>query len=205
MVAAIGRYFIGFSDITSLLCLFSQRAGVVTFHGPTVAHLGEQTSPGVRTIFPDAYLPQPPTCAAFRDLQVLAARRGPRAFDRNLTTLCSLVGTPYALPLAGKVLFVEDHNEARCLDRMLQQFRLSGSLTGIKAIILGSFTCCGDIDQVWEIFAALGESLKIPVLPACLPVTNRIILPCPLGQRLRLIQKRIWYLCKIGFFGPIEL
>ena len=64
-----------------------------------------------------------------------------------------------------KSLFVEDHNEAPYRqDRMVQQLRLSGSLTGIKAIILGSFTCCGDIQQVWEIFAALGESLNIPVL-----------------------------------------
>ena len=75
------------------------------------------------------------------------------------------MGTPYALSLAGQVLFLEDHNEAPYrLDRMLQQLRLSGSLSGLKAIILGSFTCCGDIQPVWEIFAALGESLGIPVL-----------------------------------------
>ena len=60
---------------------------------------------------------------------------------------------------------MEDYNEAPYrLDRLLQQLRLSGSLTGLKAMILGSFTCCGDIQQVWDIFAALGESLNIPVL-----------------------------------------
>ena len=97
---------------------------------------------------------------SFQDLQVLSPgiAQGP-LIGGDLTTLCSLVGTPYALPLAGKILFVEDHNEAPYrLDRMLQQLRLSGSLTGIKAIIMGSFTCCDDLPQVWEIFARLWEN-----------------------------------------------
>ena len=165
LLAAHPKYLIGFSDITNLLCLFSQRAGIVTFHGPTVAHLGEVTSPAREQFYrmltsPSAEL------ISFQDLQVLSSgtAHGP-LIGGNLTSLCSLLGTPYALPLAGRVLFVEDHNEAPYrLDRMLQQLRLSGSLTGIKAIIMGSFTCCGDLQQVWEIFAALGESLKIPVL-----------------------------------------
>jgi muramoyltetrapeptide carboxypeptidase len=164
-LAAPPKYLIGFSDITNLLCLFSQRTGVVTFHGPTVAHLGEVTSPAKEQFYRMLTSPSA-DLFSFRGLHVLSAgkARGP-LIGGNLTTLCSLVGTPYALPLAGQVLFVEDHNEAPYrLDRMLQQLRLSGSLNRIKAIILGSFTCCGDLQQVWEIFAALGESLKIPVL-----------------------------------------
>ena len=165
MLAAHPKYLIGFSDITNLLCLFSQHAGLVTFHGPTVAHLGEITAPARDQYYRMLTSPSA-DLVSFHDLQVLSPglARGP-LIGGNLTTLCSLVGTPYALPLAGKVLFVEDHNEAPYrLDRMLQQLRLSGSLTGIKAIILGSFTCCGDTTEVWEIFAALGDSLKIPVL-----------------------------------------
>jgi muramoyltetrapeptide carboxypeptidase len=159
------KYFIGFSDITNLLCLFSQRAGLVTFHGPTVAHLGEVTLPARKQFY--RMLIAPATAAAsFRDLQVLApgAAQGP-LIGGNLTTICSLLGTPYALSLAEQILFVEDHHEAPYrLDRLLQQLRLSGSLTGLKAMILGSFTCCGDLPEVWEIFAALGKSLDIPVL-----------------------------------------
>jgi muramoyltetrapeptide carboxypeptidase len=165
LLAGHPKYFIGFSDITNLLCLFSQRASVVTFHGPTVAHLGEVTSAsrdqfyGMLT-FPAAEL------FCFPDLQILSpgTARGP-LIGGNLATLCSLLGTPYALDLAGQILFLEDHNEAPYrLDRLLQQLRLSRSLSELKAIILGSFTCCGNLEQVWEIFAALGESLNIPVL-----------------------------------------
>ena len=203
MLAAYPKYLIGFSDITSLLCLFSQRAGVVTFHGPTVAHLGEATSPASEQYFRMLTSPSADLCS-FRDLQVLSpgTARGP-LIGGNLTTLCSLVGTPYALPLAGKVLFVEDHNEAPYrLDRMLQQFRLSGSLTGIKAIILGSFTCCGDIDQVWEIFAALGESLKIPVL-AGLPAGHQPDnFTLPIGAKVEVDSKTNMVSLQDRFFRP---
>ncbi len=165
LLAAHPKYLIGFSDITNLLCLFAQRAGIVTFHGPTVAHLGEVTSPA-REQFYQMLTGPVADSFCFWDLQVLSpgSARGP-LIGGNLTTICHLLGTPYALSLSGQVLFVEDHNEAPYrLDRLLQQLRLSGSLTGLKAIILGSFTCCGEIQPVWDIFAALGEFLGIPVM-----------------------------------------
>jgi muramoyltetrapeptide carboxypeptidase len=165
LLGAHPKYFIGFSDITNLLCLFSGRGHIVTFHGPTVAHLGEVTEPARQQFYRMLTTPSA-DLVYFPELQALSpgSARGP-LIGGNLTTICSLLGTPYALSLSGKILFVEDHNEAPYrLDRMLQQLRLSGSLSGIKAIILGSFTCCGDIEQVWEIFADLGECLNIPVL-----------------------------------------
>ncbi len=165
LLASHPKYIIGFSDITNLLCLFSVRAGLVTFHGPTVAHLGEVTPPARDQFYQMLTAPRA-AIVCFQDLQVLSPGFGRGALiGGNLTTLCSLLGTPYALPLAGRVLFVEDHNEAPYrLDRMLQQLRLSGCLKGLQAMILGSFTCCGDIQPVWEIFAALGQSLNLPVL-----------------------------------------
>ena len=134
------KYLIGFSDITNLLCLFSQRTGLVTFHGPTVAHLGELTSPAREQFYRMLTAPSA-DLVSFRDLHVLSPgmARGP-LIGGNLTTLCSLLGTPYALPLAGQVLFVEDHNEAPYrLDRLLQQLRLSGSLTGPQGHDSGKF------------------------------------------------------------------
>lgn len=159
------KYLIGFSDITNLLCLFSQRAGLVTFHGPTAAHLGEVTS-SAREQFYQMLTAPAPDLFSFQNLLALSPGTavGP-LIGGNLTTICSLLGTPYALNLAGQVLFLEDHNEAPYrLDRLLQQLRLSGSLAGLQAMILGSFTCCGDTPQVWEIFAAIGDYLGIPVL-----------------------------------------
>ncbi|MBM4287640.1 MAG: LD-carboxypeptidase [Deltaproteobacteria bacterium] len=185
LLAARPRYFIGFSDITNLLCRFTQQAGVVTFHGPTVAHLGEISSRARDHFFRVLTRPEP-SCVCFRDLQVLAPGYacGP-LIGGNLTTICHLLGTPFALSLTGQVLFLEDHNEAPYrLDRLLQHLRLSGSLSGLKAMVLGSFTCCGKQQQVWELFAEMGKSLGIPVLaglPAGHQPDNFIL---PLGAEM---------------------
>jgi muramoyltetrapeptide carboxypeptidase len=206
LLAAQPKYLIGFSDITNLLCLFSQRAGVVTFHGPTVAHLGEVTV-AAREHYYQMLTSPSADLFSFRDLQVLSpgTARG-LLIGGNLTTLCSLVGTPYALPLAGKVLFVEDHNEAPYrLDRLLQQLRLAGRLARVRAIILGGFTCCGDLQQVWEIFAALGESLKIPVL-AGLPAGHQPDnFTLPLGAPIKVDSKTNMVSLQDRFFQPHEV
>lgn len=186
LLAAHPKYFLGFSDITTLLCLLSQRGGVVTFHGPTVAHLGEATPAAQEHC--RRLLTQPdlePLC--FGDLKVLApgTARGP-LLGGNLAILCSLLGTPFAPSLAGHVLLLEDYNEA-CyrLDRFLQQLRLSGSLKGVRAIVLGSFTGCGNLTPIWELFATLGQDLGIPVL-AGLPAGHQPDnFTLPLGVEVR--------------------
>lgn len=63
----------------------------------------------------------------------------------NLTVLTGLVGTPYASRFQGKWLFLEDIDESLYrIDRMIQQLLLSGSLKGVKAILLGNFLNCED-------------------------------------------------------------
>ncbi len=163
----------GFSYITTLLFRFSQQAGVITCHGPTVAHLGE--------IWPEAQeqcrgllLQALPNPLQFTDLKILwpGLASGP-LLGGNLAILCSLLGTPYAPTLAGHVLFLEDYNEPLYrIDRLLQQLRLAGSLQGVKALILGGFTGGGPIAQVWDLFAAWGRDLNLPIL-ANLPVGHQ--------------------------------
>ena len=63
-----------------------------------------------------------------------------------------LSGTPYFLENESwedTLLFIEDVGEAPYkLDRMLQQFRLSGLLSRIKGLVIGTFTDCeGDEDE----------------------------------------------------------
>ncbi len=186
LLAAQPKYFLGFSDITTLLCQFSQRAGVVTFHGPTVAHLGEiwpEAQEHCRRLLMEPW--QEPLL--FADLKVLApgTAQGP-LLGGNLAILCSLLGTPFAPTVAGHILFLEDYNEPLYrIDRLLQQLRLSGSLHQVEALIVGGFTGCGPLPQILELFSALGHSLNIPVLaglPAGHQPDNYTI---PLGATVR--------------------
>ncbi len=115
-----------------------------------------------------------PRAVAWHDLTVLlpGVAEGPLA-GGNLTTLCHLVGTPFAPQLRGYLLFLEDHNEALYrLDRMLHHLLLAGVLEGVKGVVLGAFTNCGSTEGLLEVCAAALEPLGVPVL-AGLPLGHQ--------------------------------
>ncbi len=105
----------------------------------------------------------------------------------NLTTLCHLVGTPFAPQFKGYLLFLEDHNEALYrLDRMLHQLLLSGVLEEVAGVVLGAFTNCGSREGLAEMLAAALAPLRVPVLMN-LPVGHQPDnYTLPLGARARL-------------------
>ena len=181
--ASLGRppsAWVGFSDLTNLLWHLHHRLGLVTFHGPTVAQLGEITRGARQSLF-DWLTAPGPRAANFAGLTVLCpgVAEGPLA-GGNLTTLCHLLGTPFAPQLRGYLLFLEDHREALYrLDRMIHHLLLAGALDGVKGVILGGFSGCGSFDGLLEVSAAALEPLKVPVLAGLPWATSRTTTPCP--------------------------
>ena len=58
----------------------------------------------------------------------------------NLTVLTHLLGTKHMPDLKGAVLFLEEVGEqAYRVDRLMQHLRMSGALSGVRAILLGQF------------------------------------------------------------------
>ncbi|MDI6812509.1 MAG: LD-carboxypeptidase [Deltaproteobacteria bacterium] len=164
------KRLIGFSDLTNLLLHFHYRLRFVTFHGPTVAQLPSLT-PGARQSFFHWLTAAGPQTFSYQGLTVLhqGAAQGHLA-GGNLTTLCHLLGTPYAPRFNGTLLFLEDHNEAVYrLDRLMHHLLFSGVLEGVKGIILGSFTGSNDQDSLLEVMQTALKPLNVPVL-AGLPV-----------------------------------
>lgn len=136
----------GYSDISALLNYVAQHLETVCFHCPNAAGL---------------YSGDAATRRSFRKLvtgqtgkgDVLArglkaARRGAaegRLAGGNLIVLSSLVGTPWQAKLAGKVVFLEDINEAPyCLDRAVTQLVQGSDFSKIRALVLGTFTGPGN-------------------------------------------------------------
>src|SRR5208337_738863 len=186
-LGAVPKRLVGFSDLTNLLWHLHHRLGLVTFHGPTVAQLGEMTEGARQSLF-DWLTAPGPRAVTFAGLTVLCpgVAEGPLA-GGNLTTLCHLLGTPFAPQLRGYLLFLEDHREALYrLDRMIHHLLLAGALDGVKGVVLGGFSGCGSHEGLLEVFAAALEPLKVPVL-AGLPLghqpDNHTL---PLGARARL-------------------
>jgi muramoyltetrapeptide carboxypeptidase len=182
------KRLVGFSDLTNLLWDLHHRAGLMTFHGPTVAHLVEAT-PGAReSLFSWLTAPASQT-VSFPELTVLLPGVGEGLLaGGNLTTLCHLLGTPFAPQLHGYILFLEDHNEALYrLDRLLHHLHLAGALAGVRGVVLGSFTGCDfSSEDLYEVLTQALQPLRVPVL-AGLPVghqpDNHTL---PLGVRARL-------------------
>jgi muramoyltetrapeptide carboxypeptidase len=138
-----------------------------------VAQLGELTDGARQSLFDWLTAPGPRE-VAYRDLAVLhpGLAAGPLA-GGNLTTLCHLVGTPFAPQFAGYLLFLEDHREAPYrVDRMLHHLLLAGVLEGVKGVVLGSFQACGSEAGLLEVFTAALAPLEVPVL-AGLPVGHQ--------------------------------
>lgn len=167
------KRLVGFSDLTNLLITLQQRLGWVTFHGPTLAHLAEIT-PGARESW-RKWLTAPGsenvTLAGLRTLH--PGRAVGSLMGGNLTTLCHLLGTPYAPRFNGALLFLEDHNEALYrLDRLAHHLLMSGALDGVHGILLGSFTGGAAQEHAEEVLAIAFEPLGVPVA-AGLPVGHQ--------------------------------
>ncbi|MBI3534093.1 MAG: LD-carboxypeptidase [Deltaproteobacteria bacterium] len=110
----------------------------------------------------------------------------------NLSVLCSLVGTQFAIQTENKILFLEDINEPLYkIDRMMQQMALSGNLTNIKALVLGSFGEMTSQLAFREIFQSLGKHFQFPVFYG-LPVGHeKNNFPLPLGGQYNIDERGI--------------
>jgi muramoyltetrapeptide carboxypeptidase len=165
VVARKPKLLVGFSDVTALHALWA-RAGLCTLHGSMLAALGRASEPllqrWLRAL--EGVMPAPIT-----GLTVLASgrARGP-LLGGNLAVLSALIGTPYAPPLAGCVLFLEDIAERPYrVDRMLTSWQQAGWLQQPRAVVLGAFRDAApgpDGVSVERVLCERLENLGIPVL-----------------------------------------
>ena len=148
------RVLLGFSDLTVLLNLVTDRTGLVTYLGPMVASdmgrgLRGQTLDAFDTLIGggggDVVVRCRPGKAAG------GARRGflrPGSVTAELAGGClsmlvATLGTPYQPDLEGKILFWEEVNEpAYRIDRMLTQLRQAGLLSRIAGMVVGGLRGC---------------------------------------------------------------
>jgi muramoyltetrapeptide carboxypeptidase len=142
------KIFIGYSDITALLCLHLQH-DVVCFHGAMVERriaLGEEAYDRRSLV---ASISEAQALGELRppglDILKRGEARGPLV-GGTLTQLVSLLGTPWAYaPPDGCVLFLEDVAERPYrIDRMLTQLKHAGVLQKAAAIVFGEFPNCSE-------------------------------------------------------------
>jgi muramoyltetrapeptide carboxypeptidase len=132
------RLLIGYSDLTALFAAALPRTGWSCLYGPVVTELGDSAAyhrPSLRTLLAGRPLELP----LKRGAVLAPGRARGRLVGGNLSVLCHLSGTRYFPDLRGAVLFLEETGEeVYRIDRMLTQLRLSGTLSGVAAVLLGS-------------------------------------------------------------------
>ncbi len=150
------KILIGFSDLTLLLNSIQSKTGVVTFHGPVLSTIMRDGSAALKNCL--TALSQP-RLADFKIKGLEVLRPGQAAgqlVGGNLTSLVSLLATPYEPSWQEALLLLEDINEPSYkIDRMLTQLKLAGRLDQIGGVILGEFldnalNSLGDIELIWQ-------------------------------------------------------
>jgi muramoyltetrapeptide carboxypeptidase len=169
LLMANPKLIVGYSDVSPLLGWVIERCGVVALHGPMVAtDLAKGLSEHAAARFADLLAaPSSPWRESVSDVVAPGAATG-RLVGGCLSSLVALLGTPYAVETNGAVLFLEDVAERPYrLDRMLTHLQLAGKLTGLAAVVLGSFADCdgvADGDVAAEVFRDFFADAPYPVV-----------------------------------------
>ncbi len=136
------KIFMGYSDITAYLTSITQRAGLITFHGPMLVsykkrfvkynfELMEQVLFGKKEV----------TIEYPKDLSPKVLKPGTATgplWGGNMTLLVNRLGTTDHLNTHGIILFLEDLDEyLYAFERMLVQMRTAGLFDHIKGLIIG--------------------------------------------------------------------
>jgi muramoyltetrapeptide carboxypeptidase len=137
------RLLIGFSDITALLAWAYVRAGVASLHGPVLTQLGRLNTEDAQDLFSWINGEVPAPLCADAGTTVCGGTVEGRLFAANLEVLRTLIGTPFFPPLEGAILAIEEVNERPYrIDRTLTHLITSGSLRGVRAVIVGQLENC---------------------------------------------------------------
>ena len=190
------KIFLGFSDVSALLSVLCDQCGLITFHGPLVTTLAKATEKTI-VAMKTALTSDAPLVLIPEDGQVIKSGVcSGLVTGGNLTTLCHLVGTPYAPNFKGKILFFEDVGEMPYrIDRMLTQMKMAGCFEEIAGLILGTFKDCGQLNEIVGIFNTIFEDANIPILAGFNMGhgEHNLTIPMGLGATLDTDKKRLLF------------
>jgi muramoyltetrapeptide carboxypeptidase len=185
------KVIIGFSDITALLSAISMRCGLAVFHGPVLTTLGEASERTVAGLLEAVACDRP---LKIRSQSARAWRPGIASGTLgggNLTTLCHLLGTPFAPCFREHIVFLEDRGEAPYrIDRMLTHLKTAGCFEGVEGLVLGSFQDCGDPAELKKIVEDVFEKTEFPILSGMEAGHTDPNRTRPLGIRMELDTER---------------
>jgi muramoyltetrapeptide carboxypeptidase len=145
------KILIGYSDITALAIAITKETGLATYHGPvgsadftdfTLGHLRGAVMAG--GAYSPVFRPEvTPEGSVYEAYTITPGRATGPLWGGNLSLLAAAVGTDFAPPIKGSLLFIEEIGEKPYrIDRMLTQLRQAWDLGGCAGVALGVFRGC---------------------------------------------------------------
>ncbi len=168
------KLLIGFSDITVLHNHLLSQTGLFSLHGPVLTTLSGLTTPAIERFY-QCLTGSWQNTVSFPGVEILrgGATVSGLLAGGNLTSLATLLGTPYDFSWNDRVILLEDTNEPLYrLDRLLTQLALAGKFNEAAAILLGDFfTLSGredsrdaeSLEWLWQRVLDLTEATRVPV------------------------------------------
>jgi muramoyltetrapeptide carboxypeptidase len=212
------KVFVGFSDITVLHIAIQQRTGLITFHGPNLQDgfgkpddmpAANEVALWRAMLASDANVPPPcplPEGEGYAyDLgEMEGAKLRPirsgvatgRLTGGNLAVMCGLMGTPFEIETAGRILFFEDVSERLYrIDRYLSQLNLAEKLHAAAGVLIGDFSYDADdkAESESDVTALLEEYLGdwgVPVIAGFPAGHEPYNLTLPMGALVKLDADR---------------
>jgi len=181
------KIVVGSSDITSLLLYLNESFGWITFHGPMVATQFGQEPPAMLEKNCFQVLSGEALEMSFEGLVSLRSGRAEGLLTGGcLTLICTTIGTAYEIKTEGKILFIEDINEAPFrIDRMLSYLKSIGKFEGVRGVIFGQMPQCRAEMLPEVILDILGE-FTFPILFGFPSGHGAATATLPIGAKLRM-------------------
>jgi muramoyltetrapeptide carboxypeptidase len=170
-MAASGKIFCGYSDVTAFHMGLYAKTGALSYAGPMFTSDIGAAEPDEFTLddFLDCLTGPTHTIAGHGAANPRLDVTG-TVWGGNLAMVMSLVGTPYFPQIDGGILFLEDIAEHPYrVERMLLQLMHTGVLAQQRAIVLGDFSGyrLGAMDNGYnfdEMLSYVRATLPVPVL-----------------------------------------
>lgn len=188
------KIFVGYSDLTFILNWLVQQVGLVAFHGPMVAGLG-QNGDGARRLL--AMLTGDRSSWNLAATEIIQPGTSEGVIVGGcLSVITATLGTPYEIQTDGRLLFLEDVNEKPYrIDRMLTQLQQAGKLDRVAGIIFGEMPdCLADPNEAVTVRDVIRQAFSEVLYPVVfgLPTGHgKNAVTLPLGVRARLAGERV--------------
>ena len=178
------KIFVGYSDITTLLCALFKKSGLITIHGPVLRDLLKGDGRNATLLLKLMSSNELTTVNFPSGTAVKKGRAQGVLLGGNLSLIGHLIGTPFLPSFKGKLLFIEEKGEPLYrIDRMLTHLLLSGELEKCAGLMVGTFEECGDPASVIDLVRERCSRLNMPILTG-LPVGHgEHNVPLPIGAR----------------------